>query len=119
MAFLEEDVLAALQRRRLEDSGYQVTMHTSSESALADFRARPEAYDLLITDNTMPRLTGMALAREIHALRPKLPVLMISGVLETDDPEVLRSRGVTAVLQKPHTAQQLEDAVRSALGPQG
>jgi hypothetical protein len=115
----DEDVLAALQRRRLEDSGYQVTMHTSSEAALADFRARPEAFDLLITDNTMPRLTGMALARAIHALRPKLPVLMISGVLETDDPEVLRSRGITAVLQKPHTAQQLEDAVRSALGPQG
>jgi hypothetical protein len=111
----DEEILANLQRRRLEDLGYQVTMHTSSVEALEDFRARPEAFDLLITDNTMPRLTGSALAQEIHRLRPGLPILMISGVLETDDPVILRARGVTGVLRKPHSAKELEVAVREAL----
>ncbi len=111
----DEEILATLQRRRLEDFGVRVTVHTSSVEALADFRARPEAFDLLITDNTMPGLTGSALAREVHRLRPSLPILMISGVLETDDPVVLRARGVVGVLRKPHSAKELEDAVRQAL----
>ncbi|HVP14674.1 MAG TPA: ATP-binding protein, partial [Terriglobales bacterium] len=111
----DEDILASLQKRRLEDSGYDVTVHTSSTAALEDFRARPGAFDILITDNTMPHLTGAALAREIHALRPELPILMISGVLEADDPDTLRERGIRGVLRKPHSARELEEAVAAAL----
>jgi hypothetical protein len=115
----DEEVLAILQKRRLEDFGYRVTMHSSSAAALDDFRARPGDFDLLITDNTMPRMSGMALAREVHELRPELPVLMISGVLETDDPVALSARGIRGVLQKPHSARQLDEAVRVALGTRG
>jgi PAS domain S-box-containing protein len=113
----DEPALASLQRRRLEDLGCRVTVHTSSPEALEDFRRRPDGFDLVITDNTMPRLTGLALAGEIHALRPRLPILMVSGVLELEDPERLRASGIRGVLQKPHRAADLEQAVRRALEP--
>jgi hypothetical protein len=115
----DEEILAGMQRRRLEDLGCRVTVHTSSAEALEDFRARPAEFDLLITDNTMPGLTGSALAQEIHRLRPSLPILMVSGLLETDDLVTLRARGITGVLRKPHSAGELGEAVREALRSKG
>jgi hypothetical protein len=115
----DEQSLASLQMRRLEDLGCRVTVHTSSVKALEDFRLRPDEFDLVITDNTMPRLTGLALAGEIHALRPSLPILMVSGVLEVDDPGRLQASGIRGVLQKPHRTADLEQAVRRAFEPEG
>jgi hypothetical protein len=114
----DEEMLALMQQRRLEDMGYRVTVHTGSVAALQEFRDHPDDFDLMITDNTMPRMTGMTLAREVHALRPGLPIMMVSGVLEPDEPEVLQARGVRLVLQKPHRADDLERAVRRVLGPE-
>jgi PAS domain S-box-containing protein len=110
----DEEVLAQLERRQLQSLGYRVTVYTSSLEALEDFRRRPQEFDLLVTDNTMPRLTGLALAAEVTKLRPGLPVLMVSGYAEHADPEVLRASGVSATLRKPHTAREL-DAALSAL----
>ena len=115
----DEVALTALQARRIEDMGYRVTAHTSSLQALEAFRREPGRYDLLITDNTMPGLTGSALVREVHALRPDLPVLMVSGLLDVDDLEVLTRLGVGSVLKKPHTGRELEAAIRRALGQEG
>ena len=111
----DEQALASLQTRRLEDLGCRVTAHVSSVEALEDFRRRPDEFDLVITDNTMPRMTGLALAGEIHALRPRVPILMVSGVLEVDDVERLRASGVRGVLQKPHRATDLEQAMRRVI----
>ena len=113
----DEEVLALMQRRQLEHLGYQVTVHTSSTEALEDFRSRPEAFALLITDDTMPRMTGRALAKEVVAIRPNLPVLMVSGG-SSDDPQGLAALGIRAVLRKPHSAEELGRAIRRALeGP--
>jgi len=111
----DERVLADMQRRRLEDAGCRVSVHTSSVEALDSFRARPDDYDLVITDSIMPRLTGLALAGAIHALRPRVPILMVSGVLEIDDAERLRASGIRGVLQKPHSGAELEQALLRAL----
>jgi CheY-like chemotaxis protein len=108
----DEEALAAMQRRQIESFGYRVTMHTSSVQALEDFRSRPDAFDLLVTDNTMPKLPGLALAREIHRLRPGLRVLMVSGLVEHDDPEELRRQGIHAILRKPHTGRELQEAIQ-------
>jgi hypothetical protein len=114
--FVEDDqVLAGMQRRQLEHLGFEVTAHTSSLEALEAFRARPDAFDLLVTDDTMPRMTGSALAREILAIRPGLPVLMVSGGDRTE-PGKERPPGVGRVLRKPHTARELERAIREVLG---
>ena len=110
----DEQVLALMQRRQLEHLGYPVTVHTSSIEALEDFRSRPDGFALLITDDTMPGMTGRALAREVLAIRPGIPVLMISGG-EPVDRETLEAIGIRGVLRKPHTADELERAIRRAL----
>src|SRR5690606_22063615 len=61
----DEELIAALSKRQLEDQGFRVTACTSSLQALEEFRARPSAFDVVVTDNTMPRMTGMALAQEM------------------------------------------------------
>jgi hypothetical protein len=111
----DEAVLAAMQRRQLEYLGFEVTVHTSSVEALEVFRARPDAFDLLITDDTMPRMTGSALAGEILGIRPDLPILMVSGGGRTE-PGRERPPGVRKVLRKPHTLDELEKAIREVMG---
>ncbi|HEV2104669.1 MAG TPA: response regulator, partial [Candidatus Eisenbacteria bacterium] len=75
---------------------------------------RADAFDLLITDNTMPRMTGLALTQEILKLRPRLPVLLVSGIAERLEPDELRAKGVTHTLRKPHTSLELDEAIREA-----
>jgi CheY-like chemotaxis protein len=115
----DEEAIARLERRQLEALGYRATVHTSSVDALEDFRRRPGEFDLMITDNTMPRMTGLQLAAEVTRLRPGLPVLMVSGYADNADPEVLRTHGVTATLRKPHTASELEAALAALLEQHG
>jgi two-component system cell cycle sensor histidine kinase/response regulator CckA len=112
----DEPMLATMLKRQLESEGYRVSMHTSSVEALHVFTRAPEAFDLLITDNTMPQLTGLALTREIVSLRPDMPVLLISGIIETVEPSVLYEHGVTKWLPKPHTLRQLTEAVQDLIG---
>jgi PAS domain S-box-containing protein len=109
--------LAMMMKRQLEGIGYRVSMHVSSTDALRAFQREPEAFDLLATDNTMPRLTGLMLTREILAIRPDLPVLLISGVVQAAEPEALQGIGVTRALPKPHTMREFEAAVQSLIGP--
>ncbi|MDZ7668951.1 MAG: PAS domain S-box protein [Gammaproteobacteria bacterium] len=109
----DEATLAELGRRRLEAAGFQVTAFTSSVRALEDIRSRPQHFDLLVTDNTMPRLSGMDLAQEVVRIRPGLPVLMVSGLANVrveDLPDC-----ITRVLQKPHTSEELVSAARELL----
>ena len=110
----DETTLADMQRRQLEHFGYSVTVHTSSVQALADFRRRPDAFAVVVTDDTMPQMRGMALAREIHAARPALPILMVSGG-DNLQPQDLEAAGVRRVLKKPHTASELDQAIREVL----
>jgi CheY-like chemotaxis protein len=110
----DEPVLALMQRRQLEHLGYEVTVHTSSPEALEDFRSRPQAFALMITDDTMPRMTGRALAREVLGIRPDLPILMVSGG-GLGDPGAAAASGIRKVLRKPHSAAELERAISEAL----
>jgi two-component system cell cycle sensor histidine kinase/response regulator CckA len=68
-----------LGQRLLESAGFEVTAHTSGLHALESFRANPMHFDLLITDNLMPNMTGLELAEQILAIRSNLPVLMVLG----------------------------------------
>ena len=110
----DEPVLAFMQRRQLEHLGFEVTVHTSSVDALEDFRSRPQAFALLITDDTMPGMTGRALAGEVLALRPDLPVLMVSGG-DGSDPRTVEAIGIRKVLRKPHSAAELGRAISDVL----
>jgi PAS domain S-box-containing protein len=111
----DEPALAFMQRRQLQHLGYEATVHTSSLEALDDFRERPHAFALLITDDSMPGMTGRALAREALAVRPDLPILMVSGG-ERIDPGALRAIGIRGLLRKPYSAEELQRAILDALG---
>ena len=104
-----------MQKRLLESMGYEVTLHLVSPEALEDFQSRPDAFDMLVTDNTMPRMSGLHLTAEVHKVRPELPVLMISGLVDRADEDELRALGIDGMLRKPHTSQQLDDAIRAIL----
>jgi len=114
--FVDDEVaLVNLERRQLEALGYRATVHSSSVEALEDFRRRPGDFDVMITDNTMPRMTGLQLAAEVSRLRPDLPILMVSGYAENADSELLRASGIRATLRKPHTSLELEAALTALL----
>jgi PAS domain S-box-containing protein len=108
----DEERLAALGRRVLESAGFEVTTHTSSLQALEEFRSNPNQFDLLITDNTMPHMTGLELVAKVLAARPEIPVLMVSGIGESMSVEALKKCGVTRLLSKPYQSTDLQAAAR-------
>lgn len=81
----DEPMLVDVARQGLSRLGYQVTCFDSSPDALHAFRANPEAFDVVIADVTMPRMTGDVLAEEILRVRPKLPIILCSGFSERVD----------------------------------
>ena len=111
----DEGSLARLGQRLLESAGFEVTAHTSSLHALESFRMNPNHYDLLITDNRMPHMTGLELVEQILTLRPNVPVLMVTGVGESMSLDALKMRGVTRVLSKPYESAALEAAVKEII----
>ena len=116
MLFVEDEpALAAMETRQFRELGLRVTVHTSSLEALEDFRTRPDEFDIMVTDNSMPGMSGMTLAKHVSGLRPALPILMVSGYAHHADPAVLAEHGVSAVLRKPHTLAELEAALQPLL----
>ncbi len=111
----DEPALAALAQRRLETLGYKVVAFTDAEEALAKFSEQPENVDLVLTDQTMPRLTGERLAAEIFRIRANLPILLFTGNRDRVDEGRLRDKGIRAVLSKPVDKTTLAQAVREAL----
>jgi len=112
----DQPQLAMLAQRVLESAGFAVSVHTSGAQALAELREDPDRFGLLITDNSMPRMTGLELVERVLAYRPGLPVLMVSGARGSVSPEKLEVRGVTRFLAKPYLANELKAAVREILG---
>jgi PAS domain S-box-containing protein len=114
----DEPALAEIARNMLQRLGYQVSTFTSSQQALAAFQEDPRAFDLIITDQTMPGLTGAALAREVKNLRPEIPVIICTGFSHQLGPEQARKLGVSAFVMKPITSGEIARVVRGALdGP--
>jgi CheY-like chemotaxis protein len=97
--------------------GYTVFSSTSSPEALEIFRKAPDRFDLLITDQTMPRMTGIELAQEVRRLRPDLPVLLCSGFGDVIRSEEVKSLGVQEVVMKPVTAGEMAHKIRQVLKP--
>jgi PAS domain S-box-containing protein len=116
---LVDDELPLLEvvSRMLANLGYQVEAFPSSQKALAALQARPGDFDLLLTDQTMPGLTGEGLARAALALRPDLPVIICTGFSETLTRERALEMGARLLLSKPLTRRELAFALREALEP--
>ncbi len=111
----DEPALVELNARRLAALGYRVTVERDPVRALAGFRERPGAYDLVVSDHLMPRLLGLELAREIHDASPALPIVLLTGQAERLPDEAVLAAGVRRVVRKPVTARELGAALRDAL----
>jgi PAS domain S-box-containing protein len=103
----DEPQLRALYEEALTNAGHRVSTAARGDEALAHFQASPAACDLLITDLTMPGLSGEKLATAVRALRPALPILLVTGYTENAAESQLRALGGVEVLLKPVDVQTL------------
>ena len=108
----DQDVATSVAEM-LTELGYAVFPEMDPEEALRVFSADPEYFDVLLTDLTMPRLTGEGLASEVVRIRPDVPVILFTGFSETITEEQARARGIKHVLRKPVTRWSLATAIRS------
>ncbi|GAB4259928.1 MAG: hypothetical protein Kow0092_08460 [Deferrisomatales bacterium] len=111
----DEEAIAALGRKVLEGLGYRVEAATDGLAALRRFREDPAGFDLVVTDQTMPKITGAALAQRLTAVRPDIPVILCTGFAAAVAQETSLPRGVREVLRKPLTVRELGQAVRRVL----
>src|SRR5467141_116043 len=109
--------LVALAEETLAVLGYEPVGFDSSVAALEAFRAEPQRFDLVITDETMPDLAGVELAREIRRVRPELPIVLMSGYSGAQLTERARAAGVAEVLRKPLVRRDIAEALGRALRP--
>ena len=110
----EEDLLDMMQRR-LERLGYRVIAKTSSLEALKVFEEDPHRFDLVITDQTMPQMTGAELAKRLMRIRPDIPIILCTGFSEVITPEDAKTIGIRAFLMKPITAREIAETVRRVI----
>jgi signal transduction histidine kinase len=111
----DEPAIAQLEKIILERLGYRVTSLISSLDALAAFRTHPEAFDLVISDMTMPNMTGDQLAKALMAIKPEIPIIICTGFSERIDPKRATANGIKALLMKPVVKSELARLVRLVL----
>jgi len=111
----DEEPLVKLATETLTELGYSAIGFTSSAKAIEAFLADPKQFDAVITDESMPGMSGSELIRKMRALRPTLPTVLVSGYLSTGVAESAREAGASEVLKKPLSARQLGTALERAL----
>jgi CheY-like chemotaxis protein len=111
----DHTTIISLLNRLLRAQGFEVTVFSDPVAAAMELSRNPDDFDLLITDLTMPRMTGLELARKAHELRPGLPVVLMTGNASNLTDEILKLAGVHVVLDKPFRQQDLLGAMTNAL----
>lgn len=97
----DEEPIASLGKEMLTSLGYDVVMKLGSRDALEAFRAHPEQFDLVITDMTMPNMTGANLAREMLKIKPSQLLILTTGFNERINEEEAKKIGIRAFIMKP------------------
>ncbi len=112
----DEQSLVGIGRQVLAKLGYDVVTRTSSIEALELFKAQPDRFDLVITDMTMPQMTGDKLAKELMQIRPDIPIILCTGYSQHISEEKAKGMGIKAFAMKPLVMQDLARTVRKVLG---
>jgi signal transduction histidine kinase/ActR/RegA family two-component response regulator len=111
----DEESLCVLIAERLSRLGYTVTTASSGEEALQFFADDVKRFDVVITDYTMPTMTGLTLSKELLHMRPGLPIILCTGYSERVSREVAQQLGIAEFLMKPITKKELADTIRTVL----
>jgi two-component system, chemotaxis family, CheB/CheR fusion protein len=111
----DEEILNNMGKTMLERLGYRVTAKNSSVEALATFQNQPNTFDLVITDMTMPGMTGIDLARRILQIRPETPIILCTGYSSLISEEKARSIGIKGFAMKPLTKKDISTLIRDVL----
>ncbi len=114
----DENMLVGLWQNMLEQLGYKVTAFTNSTQALAAFLVTPHAFDLLLTDMTMPHLSGIDLIKAVNEVRPDLPIVLCTGYNKLISEANAHSLGIRQVLMKPFGIETLAKVIRQNLLPE-
>jgi CheY-like chemotaxis protein len=111
----DENALAELGQMILSPLGYEVTTTMSSLEALELFRSQPAAFDLVVTDMTMPKMTGVGLASEMLRIRPDLPIILCTGHSDEITEDRAKDIGIRAFVMKPLSRRNLAEVIRKIL----
>lgn len=111
----DEIPIMRLESQILERLGYRITARTSSIEALEAFRANPDVFDLVMTDMTMPNMTGDQLAKELISIKPDIPVIICTGFSENINQEKAKNIGIKGFLMKPIAKSEMAQMVRKVL----
>ena len=111
----DEEQIVSMEQQMLENLGYQVTARTNSEEALREFSQQPQNYDLVITDMTMPHMTGDQLAKKLLDIKPDIPVILCTGFNEDITEEKALAMGIQKFVMKPVIKNDLATTIRTVL----
>ncbi|MBF0375867.1 MAG: PAS domain S-box protein [Desulfamplus sp.] len=112
----DDEFIVDMTNEMLERLGYKVESKGDPEEALELFMANPSAFDLIITDMTMPNMTGAKLAQKVKKIRADIPIIVSSGYTSEVNEEKARETGIAAYLMKPVSMQELGQTIRDVLG---
>jgi len=111
----DEEPIAQLEKQMLQRLGYNVTVRTSSIEGLEAFKANPGGFDLILTDMTMPNMTGNQLARELISVKPGIPIIICTGFSERMNREKIEACGIKGFLMKPVLKAEMAHLVRKVI----
>jgi CheY-like chemotaxis protein len=111
----DEAALVHLGEAILQRLGYEVVVCTSSTEALEVFRAAPQRFDLVITDQTMPHMTGERFAQALRRLRSDIPIILCTGFSHVMHAERAQELGIDAFLMKPLAMQDLAQTIQQVM----
>jgi CheY-like chemotaxis protein len=111
----DEATLVEATQNMLQNIGYRVIGVTSSKEALNIFEAQPDVFDIVITDQVMPDLTGIDLVKKITHIRPNIPLILMTGFSESVSAEESENLGIDAYLMKPVDTRKMATTIRRVL----
>ena len=111
----DEKMLADIGEKILKRLGYDVCSRTSPIEALELFKSKPNFFDLVISDQTMPGMTGDALAKELMKIDPSIPVILCTGYSQLINEQTAREKGIKALVMKPILIDEMANAISKVL----
>lgn len=111
----DDNLVAQSEKEFLERLGHTVTVRTDSPEALLAFSQAPRDFDLVITDQVMPKMTGTRLALEMLRIRPDVPIILTTAFFDSVEEAQAKSLGIRAFLRKPFSVRELQELIEQTI----